>query len=93
MCLVEIETDAGLVGLGEAKVAVGNLGNYAGIVALIREEPDAMIARIVDSWPRAFDARRAVSLGFAAEADFDQIVGAHVEDELGTRPGVAENPA
>jgi len=29
MCLVEIETDAGLVGLGEAKAAVGNLGNYA----------------------------------------------------------------
>jgi len=37
-CLVEIETDAGLVGLGEAKVAVGNLGHYAAIVTLIREE-------------------------------------------------------
>ena len=38
MCLVEIETDTGLVGLGEAKVAVGNLGNYAAMVTLIREE-------------------------------------------------------
>jgi L-alanine-DL-glutamate epimerase-like enolase superfamily enzyme len=37
-CLVEIETDAGLVGLGEAKAAVGNLGNYAALVTLIREE-------------------------------------------------------
>jgi len=37
-CLVEIETDTGLVGLGEAKVAVGNLGHYAAIVTLIREE-------------------------------------------------------
>jgi L-alanine-DL-glutamate epimerase-like enolase superfamily enzyme len=37
-CLVEIETDAGLTGLGEAKVAVGNLGNYAALVTLIREE-------------------------------------------------------
>ncbi len=38
MCLVEVETDAGLVGLGEAKTAVGNLGNYATLVTLIREE-------------------------------------------------------
>src|SRR5580765_6536732 len=38
MCLVEVETDTGLVGLGEAKAAVGNLGNYAAIVTLIREE-------------------------------------------------------
>jgi L-alanine-DL-glutamate epimerase-like enolase superfamily enzyme len=37
-CLVEIETDTGHVGLGEAKVAVGNLGHYAAIVTLIREE-------------------------------------------------------
>ena len=38
MCLVEIETDTGLTGLGEAKAAVGNLGNYAAMVTLIREE-------------------------------------------------------
>jgi len=38
MCLVEIETDTGLVGLGEAKAAVGNLGHYAAIVTLIRDE-------------------------------------------------------
>ena len=37
-CLVEVETDAGLTGLGEAKVAVGNLGHYAALVTLIREE-------------------------------------------------------
>ena len=37
-CLVEIDTDAGLTGLGEAKVGVGNLGNYAGVVALIHAE-------------------------------------------------------
>jgi L-alanine-DL-glutamate epimerase-like enolase superfamily enzyme len=37
-CLVEVEADAGLVGLGEAKVAVGNLGHYGALVALIREE-------------------------------------------------------
>jgi len=37
-CLVEVETDEGLVGLGEAKAAVGNLGNHAAIVTVIREE-------------------------------------------------------
>jgi L-alanine-DL-glutamate epimerase-like enolase superfamily enzyme len=37
-CLVEVETDAGLTGLGEAKVGVGNLGNYAGVVETIRRE-------------------------------------------------------
>jgi len=53
-------------------------------VALIRDEPDELIARVVGSWPRAFDARRATALGFIAERDFDEIVGVHLEDELGT---------
>jgi L-alanine-DL-glutamate epimerase-like enolase superfamily enzyme len=37
-CLVEIDTDAGLTGLGEAKIGVGNLGNYAGVVQTIQSE-------------------------------------------------------
>ena len=37
-CLVEIDTDAGLTGLGEAKVGVGNLGHYAALVTLIHAE-------------------------------------------------------
>jgi len=37
-CLIEIDTDAGLTGLGEAKVGVGNLGNYAALVALVHAE-------------------------------------------------------
>ncbi len=37
-CLVEIDTDQGLTGLGEAKVGVGNLGNYAALVTLIHAE-------------------------------------------------------
>jgi D-erythronate 2-dehydrogenase len=54
-------------------------------VALIREEPDEMIARLVGGWPRAFDARRAAALGFVAESDFDEIVRVYVEDELNGR--------
>jgi nucleoside-diphosphate-sugar epimerase len=54
-------------------------------VALIRDEPDEMIARLVGGWPRAFDARRAAALGFVAEVDFDEIVRVYVEDELNGR--------
>jgi nucleoside-diphosphate-sugar epimerase len=51
-------------------------------VRLIRHERDETIARIVQSWPGAFDARRARELGFRAEQSFDEIVRVHVEDEL-----------
>jgi nucleoside-diphosphate-sugar epimerase len=50
--------------------------------ALIREKPDATIQRIVEGWPRNFDARRALELGFRADASFDEIIRIHVEDEL-----------
>jgi nucleoside-diphosphate-sugar epimerase len=60
-------------------------GNKA--VALIREEPNETIARIVDGWARNFDTRRALSLGFKAERDFDEIIRVHIEDELGGRIG------
>jgi nucleoside-diphosphate-sugar epimerase len=51
----------------------------------IREEPDATIMRIVEGWPRNFDARRASALGFRADASFDDIIRIHMEDELGQR--------
>jgi len=51
--------------------------------ALIRRVPDATIARIVAGWARAFDPKRALSLGFTAETSFEAIIRAHIEDELG----------
>jgi D-erythronate 2-dehydrogenase len=48
----------------------------------IRREPDATIMRIVEGWPRNFDARRATALGFRADASFEEIVRIHIEDEL-----------
>ncbi len=51
-------------------------------VALIRSEPDDAIARMIDGWPRAFDARRATELGFVAEREFDEIVRVYVEEEM-----------
>jgi len=49
----------------------------------IRREPDELVERIVAGWPRRFDTRRALTLGFKAEATFDDIIRAHIEDELG----------
>lgn len=57
-------------------------------VALIEERPDPAVWEIVKGWPTRFEARRARELGFEAEAGFDEIVAAHVEDELGGRPPV-----
>jgi nucleoside-diphosphate-sugar epimerase len=54
-------------------------------VARIRREPDPAIAAIVAGWPHAFEARRALALGFTADASFEAIIRAHVEDELGGR--------
>lgn len=52
-------------------------------VALIKREPDAMIEKIVAGWPRDFDPQRALSLGFEADASFEEIIRIHIEDELG----------
>jgi D-erythronate 2-dehydrogenase len=52
-------------------------------VRLIRREPDEAIMRIVETWAPALEATRALSLGFAAERSFDEIIRVHVEDELG----------
>jgi D-erythronate 2-dehydrogenase len=41
--------------------------------------------RIVGGWPSRFDPRRALALGFTAEATFDEIIRAHIDDELGGR--------
>jgi nucleoside-diphosphate-sugar epimerase len=54
-------------------------------VSLIRREPDATVAGIVDGWPREFEARRAESLGFKAESTFDEIIRVYIDDELGGR--------
>ncbi|WP_404285680.1 D-erythronate dehydrogenase [Microvirga sp. RSM25] len=52
-------------------------------VARIRHELDPNIIRFVEGWPRRFDASRAESLGFRAEASFDDIISIYIEDELG----------
>jgi nucleoside-diphosphate-sugar epimerase len=53
------------------------------VAARIRREPDPFIEQIVAGWPRKFDARRALALGFKPDASFEEIVRIHIEDELG----------
>ena len=61
------------------------LGRVAGpkAVALIRREPDPVVAQIVAGWPKAFDAQRATALGFRGDDSFDEIIRIHIDDELG----------
>jgi nucleoside-diphosphate-sugar epimerase len=62
-------------------------------VRLIRREPDPVIERIVAGWPRNFDPRRALELGFRADSSFEEIIRIHLEDEMpgssAPRPGYA----
>jgi D-erythronate 2-dehydrogenase len=55
------------------------------VASRIRREPDPLVARIVAGWPSRFEARRALALGFKAEASFDEIIRVHVEDDLSGR--------
>ena len=51
-------------------------------VRLIRREPDPTIMRIVEGWPRTFEAKRALALGFRPDPSFDDIIRFHIQDEL-----------
>lgn len=64
---------------------ISALRNVAGdtVVSRIKREPDQLIIDMVGGWPRNFDATRATELGFAAENSFEDIIKAHIEDELG----------
>jgi D-erythronate 2-dehydrogenase len=70
------------VTVGEQIAALERIAGKS-VTARIRREPDAAIMKIVEGWPRNFDTRRALSLGFTtAERSFDEIVSIHIEDEL-----------
>ena len=53
------------------------------VAGRIRREPDELVQRIVAGWAERIDAKRARDLGFTAEATFDDIIRAHIVDELG----------
>ncbi len=55
------------------------------VAARIRRAPDPLVERIVSGWAERLEANRARALGFKAEDSFDDIIRAHIEDELGGR--------
>ena len=50
------------------------------VASRIRWVPNPRIARIVGSWPGAWDTSRARHLGFPADTDFDSVIRAFVQD-------------
>lgn len=74
------------VTVGEQIAALKRVAGDA-VARRITRNPDAAIAKIVAGWPTRFTAKRAQALGFAAEKDFDEIIRAHIEDELGGKIG------
>ena len=52
------------------------------VVKRIRREIDPVIDKIVEGWPRNFNPQRALALGFKSEANFEEIIRVHIEDEL-----------
>ena len=68
--------------VGEQLEALRKIGGDKAL-KLVRREPDELIIRIVSGWSQRFNAKRATELGFRAETSFEEIVRAHVDDELG----------
>jgi D-erythronate 2-dehydrogenase len=68
--------------VGEQIAALKRIAGES-VVGRIRREPDAGISAIVANWPRDFAPVRAPLLGFISETSFDDIIRAHIDDELG----------
>lgn len=71
---------------------VASLQRYAGRHAIgrVHWQADAGVQAVVDGWPVHFVSERATRAGIGAEAGFDEIVDAYVDEHLpelaGTRP-------
>lgn len=53
------------------------------VVARIRHEPDEVIMKIFPNPSVRFDAKRALSLGFKPDKDFEEIIRIHIEEDRG----------
>jgi nucleoside-diphosphate-sugar epimerase len=72
--------------VGEQIEALRKIAGEA-VVRRIRREPNETIARIVSGWPSNFAAKRALGLGFQVEANFEDIIKNHIEEEHGGKIG------
>jgi D-erythronate 2-dehydrogenase len=53
------------------------------VAARVEESLDENVMRLVRTWAARFDTSRANAMGFGADADFESIVRAYVEDNPG----------
>jgi nucleoside-diphosphate-sugar epimerase len=70
------------VGVGEMADALARVAGPA-VAARIRWEPDPLIQRIVAGWPARVSGARGRAMGFEADRSIDEIIQAHIGDELG----------
>jgi nucleoside-diphosphate-sugar epimerase len=73
------------VTVGEMVEALGRAAGPAATERVVWQR-DALIERIVGSWPARWDTSRAQALGFEGDRDFDAIVRAYVEDDCEAAP-------
>jgi D-erythronate 2-dehydrogenase len=69
------------VSIGEMEDSLRRIGGEEA-ASRILWQPDPFIQKIVDGWPGAMNAPRALGLGLKADASMDEIVTAFIEDDL-----------
>ena len=69
------------VSIGEMDASLRRVGGEEAAGRIVWQ-PDPFIQNIVNGWPGAMEAPRAVALGLKADADMDEIITAFIEDDL-----------
>ncbi len=77
LTLPGIEISIGDMADGLARIA------GKGPLSRIRWQPDPHIQKIVAGWPCRFNPARAKAMGFGADTSIDEIIRAHIDDQLG----------
>jgi nucleoside-diphosphate-sugar epimerase len=67
--------------VGEMVEALQRAGG-ASAAARVKWQPDPVIQKIVDGWPRGIEAARAKALGIECDPDMDAVVQGFIEDDL-----------
>lgn len=79
VCLPAINTTVmDLINALKNTAPYGNLGEHL-------FQPDPMLSRIIDSWPKQVDASRALALGFEIETCIEKIVNDYIQDYMPAR--------
>jgi nucleoside-diphosphate-sugar epimerase len=70
--------------VGEMVAAMGRVAGEAP-VKLIQWQEDAAIMKLVRTWPGDFITTRGESMGFVRDTNYDDVVRAYMDDELGKK--------